>query len=241
MRRGSPKFMVFLCVASVVIVITGILFSGCGKAKEPKTGLKEATAEGKAALPPPDTGGGMPLNEALKRRRSQRSFTDKDLELKTVSQLLWAAQGVTEPSSGFRTAPSAGALYPLEVFVLEKDDLFHYLPVLHSIEIVSRGVDTDRLADAAAGQVFVAEAPVVIVVGAVFERTRAKYGERADRYVHMEAGHAAQNLLLEAVSLGLGAVPVGAFYDKQVSKVLGLPADVSPLYLIPVGYPGGSQ
>jgi len=100
-------------------------------------------------------------------------------------------------------------------------------------------VDTDRLADAAAGQVFVAEAPVIIIIGAVFERTSAKYGERADRYVHIEAGHAAQNLLLEAVSLGLGAVPVGAFDDKQVSEILGLPADVRPLYLIAVGYSAG--
>lgn len=241
MRRGSPKFMVFLCPASVAVVIAGMVFSGCGKAKEPKTALKEATVKGATTLPPPDTGGGIPLNEALGRRRSRRDFADKDLELKTVSQLLWAAQGVTEPSSGFRTAPSAGALYPLEVFVLEKENLYRYLPASNSIETVSRGVDTDRLADAAAGQTFVAEAPVVIIIGAVFERTRAKYGERADRYVHMEAGHAAQNLLLEAVSLGLGAVPVGAFYDKEVSKILGLPADVGPLYLIPVGYPGGSH
>ena len=241
MRRGRPNFMVFLCLASVAMVITGIVFSGCGKAKEPKTGLKEANARGTTALPPPDTGGGMPLNEALKRRRSQRVFEDKDLELKTVSQLLWAAQGVTEPSSGFRTAPSAGALYPLETFMLEKENLYRYLPASNSIETVSRGVDTVRLADAAAGQAFVADAPVVIVIGAVFERTRAKYGERADRYVHMEAGHAAQNLLLEAVSLDLGAIPVGAFDDKQVREILGLPADVSPLYLIPVGYPGGSQ
>jgi SagB-type dehydrogenase family enzyme len=194
---------------------------------------------GKITLPAPRTEDGMPFNEALKRRRSQRSFSDRDLTIEQISRLLWAAQGVTEPSKGFRTAPSAGALYPLEIYMLEEGILYHYITASHSIEVVSRDVDAGRLADAAVGQQFVGEAPAVFIIGAVYERTRAKYGEKGDRYVHMEAGHAAQNLLLEAVSLSLGAVPVGAFYEKTTSKVLSLPADVSPLYLIPVGYPAG--
>jgi SagB-type dehydrogenase family enzyme len=181
----------------------------------------------------------MPLDAALEERRSQRSFSEGGLTPEQVSQLLWAAQGVTEPSKGFRTSPSAGALYPLEVYMLEEGVLYHYLPGSHSIEPVSRGIDKARLTEAAAGQQSVAEAPVVFVIAAVFERTRAKYGERADRYAQMEAGHAAQNLLLEAVSLGLGAVPVGAFDEKTTKDVLSLPHDVSPLYLIPVGKPAG--
>jgi len=112
----------------------------------------------------------MPLNEALKRRRSQRSFSEGDLKLEQVSQLLWAAQGVTEPSRGFRTAPSAGALYPLELYVLEKGVLYHYMPASHSMEVVSKGVDAGRLADAAARKQFVAQAQAVFVIGAVFER-----------------------------------------------------------------------
>ncbi|MBK5093212.1 MAG: SagB/ThcOx family dehydrogenase [Actinobacteria bacterium] len=201
--------------------------------------MAEKVVSGKTSLPAPLATGGMPLNEALKRRRSQRGFSDKGLTLEQISQLLWAAQGLTEPSKGFRTAPSAGALYPLEIYILEKGTLYHYLPASHSIEVTSRDVDAGRLADAAVGQQFVGEAPAVFVIGAVFERTRAKYGEEGDRYVHMEAGHAAQNLLLEAVSLGLGAVPVGSFYEKTTGEVLSLPAEVSPLYLIPVGYPAG--
>jgi len=226
-------------ITLVLMVTLCVLSAGCGKTKE--TRIRPEVAGEKIALPAPLSDDGMPLNEALERRRSQRSFTEGELRLEQVSQLLWAAQGVTEPSQGFRTAPSAGALYPLELYVLEKGVLYHYIPASHSMEVVSKGVDAGRLTDAAARQQFVAQAPAVFVIGAVFERTRAKYGDRADRYVYMEAGHAAQNLLLEAVSLGLGAVSVGAFDDRTTRDVLTLPADVRPLYLIPVGYPAGQR
>ena len=239
MSSCHPQLKACLFLILILMLLVGSVSFGCGKIKPQETRMAEKGLSGKTSLPAPETTGGMPLNEALKRRRSQRSFSEGDLKLEQVSQLLWAAQGVTEPSRGFRTAPSAGALYPLELYVLEKGVLYHYIPASHSMEVVSEGVDAGRLADAAAGQQFVARAPAVFVIGAVFERTRSKYGDRADRYVYMEAGHAAQNLLLEAVSLGLGAVSVGAFHDKTTSNVLTLPADVVPLYLIPVGYPAG--
>lgn len=153
-----------------------------------------------------------------------------------ISQLLWAAQGVTRGWGG-RTAPSAGALYPLELYAVTPDGFLHYMPDEHTAMVVSRADLRRPLARAAFGQSAVEETPAVFVIAAVTSRTAAKYGPRAERYVTLEAGHAAQNLLLQAVALDLGAVPVGAFSDEGVSEALGLPADHEPLYLVPVGHP----
>lgn len=185
-------------------------------------------------LPSPVEKGKMSMEEALKHRESVRDFSSKSLTKEELSQLLWAAQGMTR-DWGARTAPSAGALFPLEVYVVLKEGVFHYLPKDHRL---SRDLDKDvrnQLADAALGQDCVRKAPAIFVIAAVYERTAKKYGNRAERYVKIEAGHAGQNLLLEAVSLGLGAVPVGAFYDEKVKQVLNLPVNHEPLYLIPVG------
>lgn len=187
-------------------------------------------------LPAPRTDGPMSLERALAERRSVRDFTDERLTLEELAQLLWAAQGITADWGG-RTAPSAGALYPLEVYAVTPGGLYHYLPDGHRADVL-RADDLRRpLAAAALGQAAVAVAPAVLVIAAVFRRTEVKYGERAERYVHLEAGHAAQNVLLQAVALGLGGVPIGAFSDREVQRVLGLPADHEPLYLIPVGHP----
>lgn len=193
---------------------------------------------GSLALPSPRTRGSWSLEETLVRRRSIREFSPDGLTAGELGQLLWAAQGVTD-AEGRRTAPSAGALYPLELYAVTPDGVFHYLPVDHTLVVVRRGDVRPQLRRAALDQDVVEEAPAVIVVTGVIGRTSAKYGaERATRYVHLEAGHAAQNLLLEAVALGLGAVPIGAFDDGQVRSVLGLSADETPLYLLPVGHPG---
>ncbi len=200
--------------------------------------------------PPPATGGGPPealpsprltgpvsLEEALRTRRSIRSFTTVALTRAEIGQLLWAAQGITD-ADGRRTTPSAGALYPLELDVVTTDGLDRYVPDGH--RLVRRGSADLRpaLQQAALDQSAVGEAPLVIVISAVVERTAARYGaERAERYVALEAGHAAQAILLEAVSLGLGAVPVGAFDDAAVRRVLALADGEGPLYLIPVGHP----
>lgn len=185
-------------------------------------------------LPAPRRTGPMSLEETLNNRESIRDFSSEPLTKAELSQLLWAVQGTTR-DWGARTVPSAGALFPLEVYVLLQEGVFHYSPEDHSL---SRHLEQDlrnQLAQAAFDQECCQKAPVIFVIAAVYERTSANYGNRADRYVKMEAGHAGQNLLLQAVSLGLGAVPVGAFQDRIVRKVLNFPLNHEPLYLIPVG------
>ena len=188
-------------------------------------------------LPLPERKRRMSLEEALAARRSVREFRREPITDRELSQLLWAAQGITTPE-GLRTAPSAGALYPLDVWVATASGFYHYEPHKHRL---TRHLERDLRPDIhrpALMQEAILQAPVVIVIAAVYERTAQKYGEqRTPRYVHMEAGHSAQNLLLEAVALGLGGVLIGAFNDREVERVLSLPADQKPLYLIPVGHP----
>jgi len=176
----------------------------------------------------------MSLEETLQNRESIRDFSSEPLTEEELSQLLWAVQGTTR-DDGSRTTPSAGALLPLEVYVVLKEGVFHYLPKEHCLSRHSEEDLRNQLAKAAFDQNFVQKAPAVFIIAAVYERSAENYGPRADRYVKMEAGHACQNLLLQAVSLGLGAVPVGAFQDRIVRQVLKLPINHEPLYLIPVG------
>lgn len=188
-------------------------------------------------LPPPVQQGRMSLETALARRRSVREYSEERLTLVELGQLLWAAQGITSPE-GFRTAPSAGARYPLELYAVVPEAVYHYNPQRHLLALHLSGDRRPDLYTAALHQESVLRAPVVIVMAAVYQRTASRYGrERTPRYVHMEIGHAAQNVLLQAVALGLGGVPIGAFYDDQVQRALALPADHAPLYLIPVGRP----
>ena len=198
----------------------------------------QAAAPDALDLPAPSRTGSVSLEEALSGRRSVRDFTDEPLDVEQISQLLWATQGVTAEWGG-RTAPSAGALYPLEVYVATAEALSHYLPDGHRLERIAGTDLRARLADAALGQDPVADAPAVFVITAVPARTEVKYGARTTRYVQLEAGHACQNLLLEAVALGLGAVPIGAFDDDEVRAVLDLPGEELPLYIVPAGYPAG--
>ena len=208
---------------------------GCGQSM-PSEGGPAATA---LSLPPPATAGRMSVEEALAKRRSVRQFRNRDLTIEQIGQLAWAAQGITKPDTGFRTAPSAGATYPLELYLFTKDGIFHYLPKGHKLAKLSGEDKRGELARAAFGQGSVGGAPLDFVITGVYERTRSRYGDRAELYVHLEAGHVAQNIHLQAVALGLGSVPVGAYKDDAVAKVLGLSADETPLYIIPVGYPAG--
>lgn len=187
-------------------------------------------------LPEPRTEGDLSVEEAIALRRSVRAFTGEALTLEELSQLLWAAQGVTATWGG-RTAPSAGALYPLEVYAATPDGLLHYLPEGHRARTAATADLRAELSEAAGGQAAVADAAVVLVITAVPARTGARYGERAERYVQLEAGHVAQNVLLEAVALGLGGVPIGAFSDEDVGRVLALASGEVPMYLLPVGHP----
>jgi SagB-type dehydrogenase family enzyme len=179
--------------------------------------------------------GGMSLGHALRARRSTREFGPERLTPAEISQLAWSAQGITH-EEGYRTAPSAGALYPLELYLATSEGLFHYRPQGHLLIGVGTADVRPALQRAAHGQGAVGQAAAVFVIAAVYARTASKYGsERGMRYVHIEVGHAAENLLLQATALGLAAVPVGAFDEGAVQRVLDLPDDEDPLYLIPVG------
>lgn len=188
-------------------------------------------------LPQPKTKGTLSLEETIAKRRSVRDFSAKDLTQEQVSQLLWAAQGITSKTAGanLRAAPSAGALYPIEIYLLSKDGLFHYLPEGHKLETLSDKDLRKDLSVACLGQASVREASVDIVICGVASRITDKYGERGIKYMHIEAGHIAQNIHLEAVALALGSVPVGAFDDEKVDSLLGLAQGYSAIYIIPVG------
>lgn len=186
-------------------------------------------------LTAPDREGGMSLAAALARRRSVRSFGARALHPAELSQMLWAAQGETDPHEGLRTSPSAGALYPLVTYAATAQGLFRYLVQAHGLQaVLTRDLRAD-LAAAARGQEEIGHAPCVFVFAAVQTRTTSKYGERGIRYVHMEAGHAVQNVLLTAAALGLAAYPAGAFDDARIAKLLQLDPKEVPLYLVAVG------
>ncbi|MGD8634616.1 MAG: SagB/ThcOx family dehydrogenase [Anaerolineales bacterium] len=175
------------------------------------------------------------LNNILIRRRSVRAYMPDALGDQVVSRMLWACQGITRGTH--RTAPSAGGLYPLEIYWLDDLKLAHYEPKTHQLRILTHGDLRARVARSALDQDFIAKAPATLIITAVYERVTQKYGEpRGIRYVDMEAGHAAQNVLLQATAEGLASVPVGAFHDRDISAVLGLPEEHIPLYLLPIGY-----
>ncbi len=196
-------------------------------------------------LPKPKLKGALSLEEAISARRSVRVYSAAPISFEDLSQLLWAAQGITEPESGGRSAPSAGATYPLELFAFVRQGgvkgvdagVYRYRPFDHSLIKVSSEDKVKALMEVALCQEFIAEAPLNIVVAAKYERTTMRYGSRGIRYVHIEAGHVGQNISLEAVSLGLASVMVGAFNDNAVKKLLNDEAE--PLYIIPVGYRAG--
>jgi SagB-type dehydrogenase family enzyme len=206
-------------------------------------GVTQAMPEYKSEtirLPDPVQKSDTSIEAALLARRSVRSYQDIPLTLAEISQLLWAAQGITSPR-GLRTAPSAGALYPLEIYVVAgnvtdlPDGVYNYRPDKHELAKMLDGDKRNELCNAALGQTSVRNAAAVIVISAAYERTTVKYGDRGIQYVHMESGHAAQNVFLQAVPLNLGAVVIGAFYDDAVKKVLKMPESEQPLYIMPVG------
>jgi len=198
------------------------------------------------ALPKPKIKGVMSLEEAINVRRSRRSWRkNRKLTLEQVGQLAWAAQGITNWEEGFRAAPSAGATYPLEVYIVVREDgvkdldkgVYRYNPFKHCL---IKTLDTDvtyELMEASLGQYWVGSAPVNMVIAADYGRTTRFYGDRGYRYVHMEVGHAGQNIYLQAEALGLGTVAIGAFYDNRVREILDLAKKLTPLYIMPIGYP----
>jgi len=196
-------------------------------------------------LPSPRRKGDMSLEEAITRRRSIRHFTPESISLSQLSQILWTAQGVTDTSLKYRAVPSAGATYPLEILVAcgkktvaELDEgVYHYNIDNHSLTVHYKGDVRLELAEAALGEKLIYEAPVDIIICAVYGRTLMRYDDRGERYVHIEVGHAGQNIYLQATALGLATVALGAFNDEQVREVLRLDKQYKPLYIMPVGSP----
>jgi SagB-type dehydrogenase family enzyme len=193
-------------------------------------------------LPAPRERGECSVEESLARRRSIRRFASTPLALADLGQLLWAAQGVTD-DEGRRAAPSAGALYPIELLVVAgvvsglPAGVYRYRPEGHRLDLVVEGDARRRLLPAVPWQSWVADAPVVLAVAGVVSRTAAKYGPRAERYVLLEAGAVTENVYLQAAALGLATVLVGSFDDARLSTALSLADGQLPLGLMPLGAP----
>jgi SagB-type dehydrogenase family enzyme len=191
-------------------------------------------------LPEPRYDGDVSVEYALRIRRSVRSYRDDPLDLFEMSQILWSAQGISSPRRS-RTAPSAGALYPLELYVIAGNiktlppAIYKYKPYHHILVKILAGDMRSKLSNAALIQSAIKKAPAVLLFCAVYERTTGKYGRRGIQYVHIEVGHAAQNACLQAVALGLNTVVIGAFRDTEVKAIANLAANEQPLYFVPVG------
>jgi len=202
-------------------------------------------------LPSPQLKGKVSLEETILKRRSVRRYRREPLELSQLSQILWSAQGITG-TGGVRTAPSAGATYPLEIFVFVGKEaviasqtkqapeelqagIYHYEADSHSLSLYKPADLRPDLARATLDQEFIIEAPVDIIICAIYHRTSYRYGRRGERYVHIEVGHVGENIHLQAVALGLATVEVGAFHDEEVRKVLGVEEQIKPLYIMPLG------
>jgi SagB-type dehydrogenase family enzyme len=229
-------------VIVMLLMVSPVFSAGCQQADgdSPMDSSRLPIEHNSLSLPEPAYDSETPVEKALLERRSVRSYKEGDLTLKELGQLLWAAQGVTDPT-GKRTAPSAGALYPLEIYAVVgkvtglDPGIYKYRTESHSLIKVADGDQRQALSQVALNQSYVAQGAVDIVITAIYERVTVKYGERGVRYVHMEAGHAAQNVCLEAVALKLGTVTIGAFDDGGVKKVLSSPDEEEPLYIMPVG------
>jgi len=231
MLRKKPIFFVLL------FSFLAFSFMILGVKNEPSSAKLKLDADIK--LPTPHLKSKTTVEQALSQRRSVRTYKDQPLTIEQISQLCWAAQGITSEDGG-RTAPSAGAKYPLEVFLVVgnvdglEPGIYHYNPGDHSLTKKIDGDKRGNLSTAALGQKYVLGAPVSFVITGIYERTMIKYGERGIRYVHIELGHACQNVYLEAEALGLGTVEMGAFEDQKVKKLLEL-KDENPFAIMPVG------
>lgn len=231
MTKGKIILLVLLVIFVLIILFTGrdLMVKSNGISPKPIT------------LPVPSYDGKISVEQAIKERRSIRNFKDKPLTLEIVSQLLWAGQGVTN-EEGLRAAPSAGATYPIELYVVVGKvigldaGVYKYDCGTHALLQVSDGDKRAELSDATLGQPSVRIGQIDIVICGVYERTGTKYGARAERYVCMEAGHVAQNIYLQGVALGLGTVTVGAINDEEIRRVIGNKLDERPLYVMPIGF-----
>ncbi len=229
-----------LIITAIIVLTIWILFQ-TGAIRVRFKAKRTKVPEKVVPLPKPLLKGNMSVEEAIYKRRSMRDYKQEPLSLKELSQLLWAAQGITFQRYGFRSAPSAGATYPLELYISVKEKgvlnlragIYHYNPFDHTIELIKDGDFSEELTKAALDQPWVRKAAICIIITANFERTTSVYGERGVRYVYLEAGHVGQNIYLQATALNLGTVAIGAFHDDWVRSIVG--CSEHPIYLFPVG------
>ncbi len=191
-------------------------------------------------LTAPDLSGKVTVERAISLRRSVRSYGDSMLSMAALSQLLWAAQGTTG-GGGLRAVPSAGGLYPLEIYCVAgavdglPPGVYRYVTFGHELATVAEGESRESLSAAALGQKSVRDGAASIIIAAAFDRTTGKYSKRGIQYASMEAGHAAQNIYLQAAALGLGTVGIGAFHDDKVRYAVRMRENETPLYVMPIG------
>lgn len=195
-------------------------------------------------LPQPKTEGTVSVEQAIKQRRTVRAFLQQALDLNQLSQLLWAAHGITENNGFKRAAPSAGALYPMDVYVVVGQNsvmqieagVYHYEPRGHFLSLIAKSDLRDVIVRASLSQAWIAKAPISFIITAEYKRVTVKYGKRGVRYAMIEAGHMGQNLFLQAGAMGFKAGIVGAFHDKELIDVMNIPLSHEPLLIMPVGY-----
>ena len=221
------RFIIISIILMIIISFKSSLFS-----------------EGNIKLPLPQLKGNVSVEEVLSSRRSRRVFTDLSLTIEQVSQLLWAAQGITEEINGLRTAPSAAKIYPLEIYIVignEKvEDLkagvYHYIPSQHSLQIISNGDYRSKLSEACVDKNNIGNSPVILVITVEFSRITNVFGEKGIYFACMEVGHAAENVYLQVEALGLGTSVYGGINSMLINEILDLPDEYTPLYIMPVGY-----
>ncbi|MCF7804703.1 MAG: SagB/ThcOx family dehydrogenase [Candidatus Marinimicrobia bacterium] len=222
---------------SICSILLAMLFGGFLMAQS-------SESQNLVELPAPDTTGTVTLEQSLQHRESVRDYSKDALTLTQLSQLLWAAQGVTRPAEGKRTAPSAGAQYPLEIYVAVgnvKDiaaGVYQYIPDSHSLKLHLKADTREGLSGATMGQSWIAGVPVVISLSGVYERITDRYSSRGELYTHIEVGAVAENIYLQATAQNLGTVFMGAVDYATIREVLELEAEVQPFGLMPVGHPG---
>ena len=232
-----------LIIVSLIIISAGSIFLFLSRSNDGEA-LNNVAINPDAkeyTLSQPIKKGRLSIEEAIGGRRSVRDYSNNAVPEKYISQLLWAAQGITDSTTGFRTAPSAGALYPLEIYIAIgnvediETGLYKYNPVNHSLIHKKSRDMREIIYDLSLRQEWVKNSAAVIVYTAVFERTTRRYGERAHKYVYMEVGHSAQNVYLQAEALKMGTVAIGAFDDNGIKEALSLPQEEEPVYIMPVG------
>jgi SagB-type dehydrogenase family enzyme len=239
---NGAKWKIPVIIAAIILLLA-ILFIILSHLHDNRNkGREEVLVEAKEyKLSEPVKKGDLSVEEAIADRRSVRTYSQEKIEENDISQLLWAAQGITDEAEGLRTAPSAGALYPLEIYVAIamvegiEAGLYKYNPSSHSLILKKNGDIRENIYNVSLRQDNIKNAAAVIIYCAVFERTFSRYKERATQYVYIETGHSAQNVYLQAEALNLGTVAIGAFDNEGVKKVLDLPDEEDPVYLMPVG------